>query len=129
MMDVNMEQENEDVVVVVVVAASTILLACGSQQLATKNRRKRSVWMKNWLMERHVKGAYNALLVDLPCTAMQDYKRFMRMNEETFKVSSKSTLEISVIIVNIFDGTGVCPFSSIDMMMRSTAFARLTLSW
>ena len=99
-MDVNMEQENEDVVVV---AASTILLACGSQQLATKNRRKRSVWMKNWHMERHVKGAYNALLVGLPRTAMQDYKRFMRMNEETFKVSSKSTLEISVIIVNIFD--------------------------
>lgn len=59
--------------------------------------------MKNWHMERHVKGAYNALLVGLPRTAMQDYKRFMRMNEETFKVSSKSTLEISVIIVNIFD--------------------------
>ena len=72
--------------VVTVVAASTIILAYGSQQLAAKKRRKRKIWVKQWLMERELRGAYNALLVDLPCTAMDDSKRFMRMDEDTFKV-------------------------------------------
>ena len=53
-MNVNMERTNEDLVVI---AASTILLACGSQQLTAKSKRKRSVWVKHWLMERHAKGA------------------------------------------------------------------------
>ena len=43
--------------------------------------------MKDWLMERERLGSYNALLVKLPHTAMDDYKRFMRMDEDRFKVN------------------------------------------
>ena len=71
----------------VVVAASTMILAYGSEMLTKKKKRQRRIWMKQWLMEREVRGAYNALLVDLPRTAMDDYKRFMRMDEDTFKVT------------------------------------------
>ena len=75
---------NEDLVTVV--AISTLILAYGSQRLTSKKGRERKVWVKKWLMERELRGAYNALLVDLPRTAMDDYKRFMRMDEDTFKV-------------------------------------------
>ena len=71
----------------IAIVASTIILLGSAHQIERKERRKkRSVWVKDWLMERERLGAYNALLVDLPKIAHRDYQRFMRMNEETFQV-------------------------------------------
>ena len=74
-----MEQEVEDGIVV---AASTIFWH------TVIRPSKRKIWVKDWLMEREILGAYNALLVKQPHTAMDDYKRFMRMDEDTFKVKA-----------------------------------------
>ena len=49
-----------------VVVASAILLGFAYGKLKKKKRKKkRTVWVKPWLAERELKGAYNALVADL----------------------------------------------------------------
>ena len=62
----------------------------GYRIIFNKKRKKkveRKIWVKQWLCGRDVKGAYNALLSELSLTHREDYRRFMRMNHETFHVS------------------------------------------
>ena len=49
-----------------------------------KKRKKRKVWVNPWIKAREDKGAYNALVSELSLTDREDYRRFMRMNPETF---------------------------------------------
>ena len=69
-----------------VVAISTLLLSYALKMNVGKTRRQRKVWVKGWIRERKIKGAYNnALLCDVSLlTDREDYRRFMRMNSETF---------------------------------------------
>ena len=52
--------------------------------LERKKRRPRRIWVKEWIKNRQTKGAYNALLNEFLLTDREDYRRFMRMNTETF---------------------------------------------
>ena len=68
-----------------VVAISTLLLSYALKMNVGKTRRQRKVWVKGWIREREMKGAYNVLLCDVSLlTDREDYRRFMRMNSETF---------------------------------------------
>ena len=56
-----------------------------------KNRKKR-IWTREWLLQRPHKGAYNGILTDLPLTDQEDFRKFLRMNTETFQVKLSNIL-------------------------------------
>ena len=73
----------------VIVCASTILMGYTYRKLLVKdqtNKKKRSVWVNEWLAERGTKGAYNYLVVQLMLTDAHDNRQFMRMNVDSFQV-------------------------------------------
>ena len=71
----------------IVVCASTIFLAYGCHEVLKKKKKKRRIWVKEWLAEREAKGGYNLLVSQLMQTDTLDYRRFMRMNVETFQAN------------------------------------------
>ena len=88
----------------IIVGASSILLGYAYLKLLVeenkRERKKRSVWVKEWLGERGAKGAYNALVKQLMLTDARDYRQFMRMEADAFQVSNfvKFHYEINFII-------------------------------
>ena len=51
------------------------------------SKKKMRVWVKKWLLERQKKGAYNGIVSDLRLTDREDFRKFLRMNTETFQVN------------------------------------------
>ena len=49
-----------------------------------KRKRKRSKWVRNWLLEKNKHGMYRNLLSILERENPQDYRRFLRMNPSVF---------------------------------------------
>ena len=79
-----------------VVAISTILLAYALKM--GKRRRQRKLWLKEWIRKKETKGADNALLCDATLlTDRDDYRRFMRMNNETFHELLKKSAHTSKV--------------------------------
>ena len=66
------------------VAISSLFLGFTLADLERKKRRPRRIWVKEWIKNRQTKGAYSALLNEFLLTDRKDYRRFMRMNTETF---------------------------------------------
>ena len=52
-----------------------------------KRNKKNRIWAREWLLERPNKGAYNGILSELPLTDQEDFRKFLRMNAETFQVA------------------------------------------
>ena len=50
-----------------------------------KKKKKRAIWVIEWLAQRRVKGEYNSLVAQLMLTNAQDYRGFMQMNDDTFQ--------------------------------------------
>ena len=44
------------------------------------------MWIRSWLAERENRGVYNNLLQELKCTDDENYRKYLRMNTETFQV-------------------------------------------
>ena len=45
------------------------------------------IWVKPWLKRRDEKGAYNNILREIRLDDAESYRRYLRMNTETFEVS------------------------------------------
>ena len=58
-----------------------------------KKRKKRETWVKPWLQRREEKGTYHNLLQELRVEDVHAYRRFLRMNPETFEVRAYYHLE------------------------------------
>ncbi len=67
-------------------AVAAILLCCALNMQKKKKRKKRVYWVKPWLTERDNKSLYTNLVKELILADRGDYRRFMRMNTETFEV-------------------------------------------
>ena len=67
------------------VAACCVLIAC-ALKIKKKGRRKGNVWVKPWLQARSERALYSSLVEELKLADKGDYRRFMRMNTETFEV-------------------------------------------
>ena len=70
-------------------AVCALLIGYGAKlkKSKTKRTRQRRMWVKPWIMERERLGAYNTLLNNANLFTLsdrEDYRRFMRMNTETF---------------------------------------------
>ena len=48
----------------------------------TKQRKKRSVWVKPWLQRKNKLGVYHTLLQELRIEAEDEYNKFLRMSPE-----------------------------------------------
>lgn len=66
-----------------VVSCASIIIAAALTK--KKKRKKRSVWVKTWLLQRDIKGAYNNIIQELRLEDMENYRRYLRMNTETFE--------------------------------------------
>ena len=71
------------------VSSSILLLAAASKHFKTRKRRKRTVWVKDWLLQRESKGAFNQIFVELRMGDPTSFQNYVRMNAETFEVSAK----------------------------------------
>ena len=70
-------------------AVAILLLGCAlklNESQSSKCRRKRRIWVKPWLLNRQKSGIYHNLVNELVLADRGDYRRFMRMNTETFEV-------------------------------------------
>ena len=54
---------------------------------AKSSKKKRQVWVKKWLLEHQKKGGYNGIVSDLRLPDCDDFRKFLRMNTETFQVN------------------------------------------
>ena len=66
-----------------VLAATGIVLALAVKK--GRKRRKRRIWVKTWLSRRDEKGVYNNLLQEMRLEDSESYRRYLRMNTETFE--------------------------------------------
>ena len=57
----------------------TLLLAVDK-----KKRAKKRFWARSWLLNREKKGAYNNILQELRLTDEENFRKYLRMNNETF---------------------------------------------
>ena len=51
-----------------------------------KYKQKRRVWVNEWLKQPSEKGHYNNIVQELRLWGNADYRRFLRMDSETFEV-------------------------------------------
>ena len=67
-------------------ATTAVLVANISYNKSKKKRRRRKEWTKSWLLNRDGKSVYNNILEELRCNDQENYRRYLRMNTETFEV-------------------------------------------
>ena len=71
------------------VSSSILLLAAASKCFKKRKRRKRTVWVKDWLLQRESKGAFNQIFEELRVGDPASFQNYVRMNTETFEVSAQ----------------------------------------
>ena len=75
-----------DVVEIAVAGTACCFMAMvGAVEAHRRSRRRRSVWVKSWIMERPVCGAYNKLFNDLLNTDETSFQNFVRMDLPAFE--------------------------------------------
>ena len=76
-----------DVVDIAVAGTACCFVAiAGAVEAHRRRRRRRSVWVKSWIMERPVCGAsYNKLFIDLWNTDETSFRKFVRMDLPAFE--------------------------------------------
>ena len=65
-------------------AAAVLIIAILRKRKQRKFRKKRSTWVKPWLLRREKLGIYNTLVNELRLEEEADYKKFLRMTPEIF---------------------------------------------
>jgi len=75
-----------DVVDIAVAGTACCFVAmAGAVEAHGRRRRRRSVWVKSWIMERPVCGAYNKLVNDLLNTDETSFRNFVRLDLLAFE--------------------------------------------
>ena len=69
------------------VSSSILLLAATLKCFKKRKRRKRIIWVKDWLLQRESKGAFNQIFEELHVGDPASFQNYVRMNAETFEVS------------------------------------------
>ena len=88
-----MEDDN-----VFIICSATLTLACAVDMLSngkTKKSRNRKTWRKDWVRERDTKGAYANILQELRLNDHEDFRKYLRMNRDTFQVALITFVQLS----------------------------------
>ena len=82
---------DEDILLLAALCGATVAVKAIAEDLETckkkKRNKKKRIWAREWLLERPNKGAYNGILSELRLTDQEDFRKFLRMNTETFQVA------------------------------------------
>ena len=78
---------NKRVVAIMAIALSTIHRMQSRSRIASKRRRK--IWVKNWIKKRSIHGAYHQLMKELSCLDVSGYRNFVRMDSTSFETLIK----------------------------------------
>ena len=66
-----------------------ITASCRLKMFKKRTRRKRTVWVKDWLLQRESKGAFNQIFEELRVGDPASFQNYVRMKAETFEVSAQ----------------------------------------
>ena len=66
-----------------------ITASCRLKMFKKRKRRKRIVWVKDWLLQRGSKGAFNQIFEELRLGDPASFQNYVRMNAKTFEVSAQ----------------------------------------
>ena len=70
--------------------------ACGAYaavlEHSKKERRKRRIWARDWLLKRKERGAYNGILSELRLTDKEDFRKFLRMNNKRITINMRNSV-------------------------------------
>ena len=72
---------NKRVVAIMAIALSTIHRM--QSRIASKRRRK--IWVKNWIKKRSIHGAYHQLMKELYCLDVSGYRKIFQMDSTSFE--------------------------------------------
>ena len=78
---------DEDILLLAALCGATVAVKAIAEDLETCKKKKKRIWAREWLLERPNKGAYNGILSELHLTDQKDFRKFLRMNTETFQVA------------------------------------------
>ena len=67
-----------------------------SRKTKHKQRKKKDFWVRSWFQRRKSLSNYHRFLSELRCEDQQNFREYLRINPETFDVSSMLNL-ISLI--------------------------------
>ena len=68
-------------------AVAVLVVACGATVIQQqRKKRKKRIWIKPWLQCKN-RSAYNMILNELSLHDQQDFRKYLRMNTDTFEVS------------------------------------------
>ena len=67
----------------VIAACSPVIIGLLTKE--NRRRRNKKIWVKKWLAARDDKGAYNNIIQELRLDDVGSYRRYLRMNTETFE--------------------------------------------
>ena len=78
-----MEVGKEKILLEIILNSTLVLTEIMNKK---KRKKRRAVWVKDWLKRREQKGAYNNIIGELRLVDLLYYKRYIRMNPATSKV-------------------------------------------
>ena len=67
----------------------TVAICAGMMHLNENRRvkrRKRQVWVKEWLRQREERGAYNMIMQELKLQDAESFRKYLRMNSTVYEV-------------------------------------------
>ena len=68
-------------------AVCFVLIGAALKKQELSRRRKRRKWVAELCSSRHEKGMYKNLVQELPLHDNEDFRRFLRMNTDTYQVA------------------------------------------
>ena len=74
-----------EIAVALVCSFYLLLLSHSINNIASIRKRKHRCWVKPWICERTMKGAYSSLLNDLANTDRESFTNYMRMDLPAFE--------------------------------------------
>jgi hypothetical protein len=74
-----------DIMAAVVASTGFVVMAGAAVELSRRKRKKRSVWVKPWILERPVHGAYSSLVSELINTDAASFRNYTRMDVASFE--------------------------------------------
>ena len=74
------DSESDDEIVIIGFVLTSLL-----SDHAKKRKRKRNIWVREWVGKRQCSGAFNGLIGELEISDIAGYKNFLRMDAMTFE--------------------------------------------
>ena len=78
-----MEVEKKEILLEIILTSTFVLTEIMKKK---KRKKRRAIWAKDWIKRREQKRSYNNIISEVHLVDLRYYRRYIRMNPETFKV-------------------------------------------